>query len=49
MKIIPAKQAKGHFALFMQRDQQGIIMRHFTDRKGLFWNVVFVAVAVVAS
>ena len=36
MKIIRAKQAKGHFAYFGQRDQHGIIAIHLTQRKILF-------------
>ena len=36
MKTIRAKQAKVHFAYFVQRDQRGIIAKHLTYRKVLF-------------
>ena len=36
MKTIRAKQAKVHFASFVQRDQLGLIAKHFTYGELLF-------------
>ena len=40
MNTIRARQAKVHFAYFVQRDQFGIIAKHLTLRKTYF-NVIF--------
>ena len=49
MKTIRAKQAKVHFAYFVQRDQHGIIAKDLTQRKVQFQCDVFLAVAVVPN
>ena len=36
MKTIRAKQPKAYFAYFIQRDQHGIIAKHYNKRKALF-------------
>lgn len=47
-KTIHAKQEKAHFAYFVRRDQLGIIEKHLTWRKVLFYSEVVLAAAVVA-
>lgn len=36
MKTIRVRQAKVHFAYFVQRDQNGIVAKHLTDNKAYF-------------
>lgn len=36
MKTIRFRQAKVHFAYFVQRDQYGIVAKHLTDNKVYF-------------
>ena len=43
MKTIRAKQAKEHFAFFVQRDEHVIIAKHLTYLKVLLRSDVFVA------
>ena len=47
-KTIHAKQEKAHFAYFVRRDQLGIIEKHLTWRKVLFYSEVVLEAAVVA-
>ena len=49
LKTIRAIQAKGHFASFVLLDKNGIVPKHLTHCKVLFWSDVFVAEAVVTS
>ena len=40
MKTVRAKEAKVHFAYFVQRDQQGVIAKDLTNTK-FYFNVTF--------
>ena len=48
-KTIRGNQVKGHFAHFVQRPQLGIIAKHLSNRKVLFWNDVFAAATLLSS